>query len=252
MAKEAQMIWLAWLKGLWSKAAFKVGLAAALALVCYFRAVAWKDAAVLAERNIWLHAPADTNLTKRIDSLHIVIEGLTVELGMANAKLDGADLTFTNLEGTIAWYKQLVNSLSDTLNTKPFKTPVASFLKEVPTIWHGREYVDQVGGEYHFPPTNEFRNIKVRLQNRLADTVLTRYDTTITKTVFEPYHANLLDLFVESKIGGVFGVKGLAGYAQTGVDINIGAVQISGGIGAASKDNKLNGLWTVGLKVSTR
>jgi hypothetical protein len=77
------------------------------------------------------------------------------------------------------------------------------------------------------------------------------YDTTKTMPPVD-YKPNLIDLFVESKIGGVFGTKGLAGYAQTGVDINIGFVQLSGGIGAASKDHNLSGLWTAGIKVSTR
>jgi hypothetical protein len=226
--EEAQMIWLTWLRGLWSKAAFKFALAIALALVCYFRATAWRDAAVEAERNIWLNAPAvrdtvvEIRTTTLRDTAYLFIQGKT------DTVYDVSNLTLNELQAAV----------------QPFS------ISQAVTV---TDDTGKVGISFDMSLTaRPLRHSITGLKFYNIRSTYPKETITVTKTVFEPYHAKLLDLFVESKIGGVFGVKGIAGYAQAGVDVNIGFVQLSGGIGAASKDHSLSGLWTVGAKVSTR
>lgn len=74
----------------------------------------------------------------------------------------------------------------------------------------------------------------------------------ITRTVIEPYRPHFLDLFVAVDVGGAFGMKGVAGMGRTGVELNLGAVQLSGALGAGSQNHKAYGIWTAGMKVSTK
>lgn len=76
------------------------------------------------------------------------------------------------------------------------------------------------------------------------------YDTS--RTVVVPYSPNLIDLFVAVDAGGIFGKRGVAAMGRTGLDLNIGAFQLSGAIGVASERSKAFGLWTLGVKVSTK
>lgn len=211
------------------KMAFKVGLFVVIGLACYFKAVEWKDAAVEARDQMWRNAPAAMDTIVKIqtitlrDTMYKYIQGR-----VDTVTIDVSSLTLKQLQAAVQPF-----SISQPITVTDDKEKVGVAFDMSLTA---RPLEHSVTGL-------TFSNIR---------STYPKETVTITKTVFEPYHANLIDLFVESKIGGVFGVKGLAGYAQTGVDINIGAVQISGGIGAASQNNKLHGLWVVGAKVSTR
>lgn len=74
----------------------------------------------------------------------------------------------------------------------------------------------------------------------------------ITRTVIEPYRPHFLDLFVAVDVGGRWGYKGTAGMLSTGVHLNIGSVQLTAGLGAASQNNVAFGLWRLGGEISTR
>lgn len=223
------MIALAFLKALWGKVAFKFALGVTLALVCYFTGKAYVDYRVDRARNEILNAPAI--VTRDTVQVH---DTLTVH-------------KITKIQGEVV--KETVN--------------VSAFTRE-----QLQRMVQPFGITQPITVTDDSKKVGVSFDlaflahpidhsvtNFTMSNIVSTYPKeTVKEThyVQEPYRQNLLDLFVAVDIGGAFNRKGTAGMARTGIDLNIGAVTLSGAIGAASERSKMFGLWTAGIKVSTK
>ena len=210
---------MSFLLGLWNKLAFKIALAIALALVCYFRAIAWRDAAVTAERNrlIALASVKDTTThqtpTTQPEPILIEVPAApdTVQDPRLKAIVDSLERVNRNLKYELAQNRTA---------TTPFRTQ-ASLIG----------YGDQLS--ITGTATQTFNPLQNRFGLTLALNPLTVPVKEITNTKYIPVTEHWIDLYAREGLYAYLDrpLQNGAGITDVGVILRCNQLELQAGVG---------------------